>query len=171
MPQRYLAGLSLHSRRVVLIGGGRVAARRLPLLLDCGADVHVVSPVLHPAVADQVRAGACTHQPREYRDGDLAGAWYVMAATDDPAVNAQVVAEATRLRVFCVRADDGRAGTAATPATAMLTDGAQVAVLGGGDHRRSRALRDRVVEVLDGGEVGQPAARSGAKRPVSDAQV
>ena len=43
---------------------------------------------------------------RAYADGDLDGAWYVLACTDDPQVNAAVVAEAERSRIFCVRADD-----------------------------------------------------------------
>ena len=54
---------------------------------------------------------------RPFRDGDLDGAWYAIAATDDPDVNAAVVAEAERRRIFCVRADVGREGTAVTPAT------------------------------------------------------
>ena len=53
---------------------------------------------------------------RPYRDGDLDGAWYAIACTDDPAVNAAVAAEAERARVFCVRADDAPAGSAVTPA-------------------------------------------------------
>ena len=47
---------------------------------------------------------------RDYRDGDLADAWYAIAATDDPAVNAAVVAEADRRQIFCVRADIAREG-------------------------------------------------------------
>ena len=51
-----------------------------------------------------------TLQLRDYRDGDLDGAWYAIAATDDPAVNAAVVAEAERRHIFCVRADIGARG-------------------------------------------------------------
>ncbi len=54
---------------------------------------------------------------REFRDGDLDGAWYAIAATDDPDVNAAVVAEAERQHIFCVRADVAREGTAVTPAS------------------------------------------------------
>ena len=54
---------------------------------------------------------------RPFQNGDLDGAWYVIAATDDPDVNAAVVEEAERRRIFCVRADAGREGTAVTPAT------------------------------------------------------
>lgn len=67
---------------------------------------------------------------RDYRDGDLDGAWYAIAATDDPAVNAAVVAEADRRRVFCVRADAAVDGSAVTPAT-FAQDGLAVGVLAG----------------------------------------
>lgn len=145
--ERYLAALSLDGRLVVIVGGGRVAARRVPLLVRSGAAVTVVSPDLEPTLAALVAEGQVTHVPRRFGAGDLEGAWYAMAATDSPEVNAAVVAEATTLRVFCVRADDGAAGTAATPATAREGD-LQVGVIAAGNHRRSREARDFVQRSL-----------------------
>lgn len=146
-PPAYLAGLRLHGRRVVVIGAGRVAARRMGALLESGARVHVVSPVVHEAVAAAARAGDLTLEERPYASGDLADAWYALAATDSPAVNAAIIAEAERARVFCVRADDGDGGLAVTPATARRA-GVQVGVLAGGDFRRSRLLRDQLAAQL-----------------------
>ncbi len=143
----YLAGLRLAGRRVVVVGGGRVVARRLDRLLGSGADVVVVAPDLHPAVGAAAARGVLAWEPREYADGDLNEAWYVMAVTDDPSVNAAVMAEAERRRVFCVRADLGRAGSAVTTATGEV-DGVQFAVLAYGDHHRSRRVRDRLLEWL-----------------------
>ncbi len=140
-------GLHLIGRRVVVIGGGHVVARRLRTLLASGARVHVVSPRLEPAVEAAARAGEITWEPREYRGGDLADAWYAMAATDSPAVNAAVVAEAETHRTFCVRADDGDLGQAVTPATGRRGD-VQIAVVTGGDFRLSRRLRDELVDRL-----------------------
>ena len=57
---------------------------------------------------------------REFRDDDLDGAWYVIAATDDPEVNAAIVAGAERRHIFCVRADVASEGTAVTPASFEL---------------------------------------------------
>ena len=106
----YLAGLDLRERRVVVVGGGTVAQRRLATLLDAGASVLLVSPEATPAVEGMAQAGELRWHRRRYAAGDLADAWYALALTDDPAVNAAVVAEASRRRVFCVRGDEiGRA--------------------------------------------------------------
>src|SRR5262245_14588603 len=87
---------------------------------------------------------------REFRDGDLDSAWYAIAATDDPAVNAAVVAEAERLHIFCVRADIAREGSAVTPAS-FEYEGLSVGVLAGGEHRRSAAIRSAIHEALQQG--------------------
>jgi uroporphyrin-III C-methyltransferase/precorrin-2 dehydrogenase/sirohydrochlorin ferrochelatase len=87
---------------------------------------------------------------REYRDGDLDGAWYAIAATDDPDVNAAIVAAAEARRIFCVRADIARDGTAVTPAS-FEYEGLAVGVLAGGEHRRSAAIRSAIHEALQQG--------------------
>src|SRR5579884_1830973 len=101
--QHYLVGLDLRGRRVVVVGGGSVAQRRMPRLLSAGARVRVVSPSVTPAVEGLVSAGRVDWVRRRYAEGDLADAWYALACTDDPDANAAVVAEAERRRVFCVR--------------------------------------------------------------------
>ncbi len=113
----YLVGLRLAGKKVVVVGGGTVAQRRLPLLIASGADVHVISRSATPAVEAM---NGITLSLREYRDGDLDGAWYAIAATDDPAVNAAVVAEADRRRIFCVRADVAVEGTRGHPGVVQL---------------------------------------------------
>lgn len=143
----YLVGLRLTGRAVVVVGGGRVLARRLETLLRSGADVVVVAPALHPVVARAAQEGRIRWEPRPYAPGDLAEAWYAMASTDSPEVNAAVVAEAETRRIFCVRADDGSAGQAVTPATGRRGE-VQVGVLTGGDYRASRRLRDEFVKQL-----------------------
>jgi uroporphyrin-III C-methyltransferase / precorrin-2 dehydrogenase / sirohydrochlorin ferrochelatase len=152
----YLVGLDLHGRRVVVIGGGTVAQRRVTGLLAAGADVEVVAPEVTPAVEAMATARELRWTPRGYRDGDLDGAWYVLACTDDPAVNAAVGVEAERCRVFCVRADDARAGSAVTPAVGRH-DGLTVGVLAGRAPRRSAAVRTALVEALQTGLVHDTA--------------
>lgn len=141
----YLTGLLLAGRTVVAVGGGRVSARRVPKLLAAGAVVTVVAPELSPELAGLAAAGAITWVPRRYQDGDLTGSWYVLAATDEPEVNARVAAEAEARHTFCVRADRADAGSAWTPATGEVP-GATVAVLTDHDPRRAKRLRDRLVE-------------------------
>lgn len=122
----YLVGLDLNGRRVVVVGGGSVAQRRLGLLIASGADVHVISREATPAVEGMASSGQLTLTLRAYSDGDLDGAWYAIACTDEPETNAAVVAEAERRRIFCVRADNARLGTAVTlppPATTASPSG------------------------------------------------
>jgi uroporphyrin-III C-methyltransferase / precorrin-2 dehydrogenase / sirohydrochlorin ferrochelatase len=145
----YLVGLRLTGKKVVVVGGGTVAQRRLPLLIASGADVHVITHTATPAVEAMNRI---TLSLREYRDGDLAGAWYAIAATDDAQVNAAVVAEADRHRIFCVRADIAVEGSAVTPASFDYA-GLSVGVLAGGEHRRSAAIRSAIHEALQRGVI------------------
>ncbi|WP_194814498.1 uroporphyrinogen-III C-methyltransferase [Nocardia sp. XZ_19_385] len=148
----YLVGLDLNGRRVVVVGGGTVAQRRLGLLIASGADVHVISRTVTPAVEGMATSGQLTVTLRAYADGDLDGAWYAIACTDEPDTNAAIVDEATRRRIFCVRADTARLGTAVTPATARY-DGLTLGVLAGGQHRRSAAIRNALLEALQSGVV------------------
>ena len=147
----YLVGLRLAGKKVVVIGGGTVAQRRIPLLMAGDADVHVIARAATPAVEVlTTTTPGITLQLRDYRDGDLEGAWYAIAATDDPSVNAAVVAEADRRQIFCVRADIAREGSAVTPAS-FHHDGLEVGVLAGGEHRRSAAIRTAIREALQQG--------------------
>ena len=153
----YLAGLRLAGKNVVVVGGGTVAQRRLPLLIASGADVHVISRTVTRAVEAM---NGITLSVRDYRDGDLDGAWYAIAATDDAQVNAAVVDEADRRRIFCVRADIAVEGTAVTPATFSYA-GLSVGVLAGGEHRRSAAIRSAIREALQTGIITlEDSARS-----------
>jgi uroporphyrin-III C-methyltransferase / precorrin-2 dehydrogenase / sirohydrochlorin ferrochelatase len=150
----YLVGLRLAGKRVVVVGGGTVAQRRLPLLIASGADVHVISRSATRAV--EAMSGIVL-STREYRDGDLEGAWYAIAATDDPQVNAAVVAEAEGRQIFCVRADIAVEGTAVTPASFSYA-GLSVGVLAGGEHRRSAAIRSAIREALQQGVITAESA-------------
>jgi uroporphyrin-III C-methyltransferase / precorrin-2 dehydrogenase / sirohydrochlorin ferrochelatase len=152
----YLVGLDLSGRRVVVVGGGTVAQRRVVGLLAAGADVEVVAPEVTPAVEGLAAAGELHWTGRGYRNGDLDGAWYIIACTDDPDVNAAVGAEAEAMRAFCVRADDAPAGTAVTPAVGRH-DGLTVGVLAGRNPRRSAAVRTALVEALHAGVVDDSA--------------
>ncbi|QDY10212.1 uroporphyrinogen-III C-methyltransferase [Micromonospora sp. HM134] len=143
----YPLGLRLAGRRVVVVGGGAVASRRVPALLDAGADVLLVSPEVTPALRAHVDAGRLHWRPRRFAPDDLDGAWLVQVAVDDPHAAASVSAAAAERRIFCVRADDRTAATAWTPAVTRHGP-VTVAVLGGGDPHRAMAVRDAVRELL-----------------------
>jgi len=146
----YPVGLRLEGRLVVVVGGGHVAQRRVPALLAAGARVAVVSPEVTPAIEGMVHE--ITWHERRFVEADLDGAWYVVAATDDRAVNATVAAAAEERRVFCARADDGRESSAWTAATGHHGS-VTVAVLGNREPRQSAALRDAIVNALRDGHL------------------
>ncbi|WP_250035831.1 uroporphyrinogen-III C-methyltransferase [Paractinoplanes maris] len=144
----YPLGLKLTGRRVLVVGGGAVATRRVPALLAAGAVVEIVSPELTPALRGQVDAGRAGWSARRFTPADVDGAWLVHVAIDDPVAAAQVSAAAEERRVFCVRADDREAATAWTPAVTRHGQ-VTVAVTDGGDRRRAMAVRDLVAHALE----------------------
>jgi len=98
----YPVNLVLEGRRVLVVGGGRIAARKVEGLLACGADVHVVAP----SVGEAVRALGVSFEERPYRRGEVAGYRLALAATDDPAVNAAVFEDGEAAGVWVNAADD-----------------------------------------------------------------
>ena len=98
--------LLVRGRRVVVVGGGRIAARKIEPLLDLGADVHVVALAAGSEVRGWADAGRCSLTERAFVASDLDGAWLALAATDDPAVNAAVHAAGESARVWVNSADD-----------------------------------------------------------------
>jgi uroporphyrin-III C-methyltransferase/precorrin-2 dehydrogenase/sirohydrochlorin ferrochelatase len=162
----YPLALRLSGRRVLVVGGGSVATRRVPALLDAGAEVEVVAPELTPALRAHADAGRLRWTGRRFAPDDLDGAWLVQVAVDDPVAAAEVSAAAERHRVFCVRADDRHAATAWTPAVARRGP-VTVAVTGGGDPRRAVAVRDAVQDLLVRRQQRTPAEPStGSPAPV-----
>jgi uroporphyrin-III C-methyltransferase/precorrin-2 dehydrogenase/sirohydrochlorin ferrochelatase len=101
------AFLDLVGRRVLVVGGGAVAASKIPRLLEAGAHVVVVSPTVVPAIE---REPVEIHS-REYESRDLHDTWFVVSAAP-PAVNACVVQDANARGVFVNAVDDPRHATA-----------------------------------------------------------
>lgn len=174
----YPLTLDLAGRRVVVVGGGPVAARRTAGLVEAGALVEVIAPYVCEDLAALASEGRVTWVPRDFLPGDLSlkdrpdpdsehatgswghgasePAWLVHTATGEPAVDAQVAGEAEAARIWCVRADDAAASSAWTPAVARgavgsASEGLTVAVTAGADPRRATAVRDAVLAALDSG--------------------
>ncbi len=154
----YPVGLRLLDRRVVVVGGGQVAHRRVAGLVEARAQVTLISPEITPALEALVAPRSLTWVQRRYEAGDLDGAWYAVAATDDAAVNAAVAAEAERARIFCARADDRASSSVWTPATGRHGE-LVVGVHGGGDPQRAIAVRDAVVAGLTDGTIADRTSR------------
>jgi len=108
----YPVSLSLAGRRVLVVGGGRVATRRARDLLDTGARVEVVTPVASEEITAWADAGRLALARRSFEAGDVAGAWLCVAATDDSVVNRSVMVAAERACCFVSVASDGEASSA-----------------------------------------------------------
>jgi len=98
--------LLVSGRRVVVVGAGRIAARKVDPLLDLGADVVVVAPQAGDEVVAWADQGRLALIARAFEPADLDGAWLAVAATDDPAVNAAVYEAGEARRVWVNSADD-----------------------------------------------------------------
>ena len=136
----YPTFLRLTGRRVVLVGGGRVAAGKLQGLIAEGAHVTVVAPEILP----ELEQPGVVLERREFEDADLDDAWYVVAAAP-PEVNRQVLAAAERRHLFVNAVDDPPHATAYVGGV-VRRDGVTIAISTDG---RAPALAGLLREALD----------------------
>jgi precorrin-2 dehydrogenase/sirohydrochlorin ferrochelatase len=103
----YPAFLDLWHKRVVVIGGGTLATGKIHGLLPCGPEpIVVIAPHISEFIEDQAAAGKLEWLRRPYAEGDVAGADYCFAATNDREINAAVATEARQQRVPVLAIDD-----------------------------------------------------------------
>jgi precorrin-2 dehydrogenase / sirohydrochlorin ferrochelatase len=155
----YPVGLVVQGKRCLVVGGGRVAARKIAGLLECKSSVTVVAPEVHEAIGALAEAGAIDAiddtpldvQIRPYRRGEAAGYALVVAATGDPAVDDAVYRDAVENGVWVNVADDAARCSFIMPAVAR--DGAVTVSVStaGASPALASWLRDRVVEALGAG--------------------
>jgi siroheme synthase-like protein len=136
----YPVFLKLHGRRVLIVGGGRVAAAKLQGLLADGAHVTVVAPEIRP----ELHQPRVTIAKRSFEPRDLEGVWYVVAAAP-PDVNRQVLDAAESRQVF-VNAVDDPAHASAYAGSVVRRAGVTVAFSTDG---RAPALAGLLREALD----------------------
>ena len=102
----YPVNLLVRGRRVVVVGAGRIAARKIEPLLAAGALVEVVAPGVGDEVRGWANEGRLVLHERGFRAADVDDAWLALTATDDPEVNAAVHAAGEAARVWVNSADD-----------------------------------------------------------------
>jgi len=134
------AFLDLRSRRVVVVGGGAVAAAKIGALVDAGADVMVVAPDVVP----EIERRGVTVVRRPFEESDLDGVWWVVAAAPRE-VNRRVRAAADARRVFVNAVDDPAHATAYLGGV-VRRDGVTIALSTDG---RAPALAGLLREALD----------------------
>jgi precorrin-2 dehydrogenase / sirohydrochlorin ferrochelatase len=142
VPSGYPILLDLSDKRVVVVGGGAVALRKVTKLIEAGAmDITVVSPRFADGFPEMVR-----RIESEFKPEHLAGAALVFAATDVPDVNAAVVAEARRLGIWASRADEQKSDF--TAAAVLRVGGATLAVWADSP-ALAAAMRDKISQNWD----------------------
>jgi siroheme synthase-like protein len=105
-PIYYPILLNIQGKRFVVIGGGEVALRKVKMLLDCGANIIVISPKPHPDIIKLSKKKALCLTQRNYDTRDLRKAAVVVACTDVKKVNRKVADDAKKARVLVNVADD-----------------------------------------------------------------
>ncbi len=149
-----LLGIDLTDRRVLVVGGGPVAARRAAQLLRNGARVTLVAPDVCEDLVVLLDDDRLEWRAREVREEDLDGTWLVHTATGSRDSDAAVARWAHDRRIWCVDAADAERGSARTPALTVSGD-VVVGVVSAAapDPGRTVAVRDALAEVLRTGAV------------------
>jgi uroporphyrin-III C-methyltransferase/precorrin-2 dehydrogenase/sirohydrochlorin ferrochelatase len=149
----YPLHLDLRGRRVLVVGAGAVAVRRVRRLVAAGAAVEVVAPHVSPEMPP------VSLQLRDFEPADLEGAWLVLACTG--VVDGDVAAACEERGIWCVRADEAELSAAWVPAVSRADD-VVISVTAGGDPRRAMALRDAISLGVDTGSLPLRRVRSGS---------
>ncbi len=144
----YPANLVVDGRRCVVVGAGRIAARKIAGLLAAGAEVHVVAPDVSDDVLALASAGRVTLHRRRFEPGDVDGAWLVTTATGVPDVD-HAVFEAGEARHVWVNSADDPANCSFT-LMSVLRRGDLVVTIGTGGRSPALAawLRAKLAEDL-----------------------
>jgi len=93
--------LNLKDKLCLVIGGGKVAERKVENLLKTGAKVKIISPEVTSSLKRLVEEGKIEWERRVYKRGDLNSAWLVIAATNDPKAQKEIYKEAEEKHIFC----------------------------------------------------------------------
>ena len=158
--------LDLAGRRCVMVGGGLVAERRVAGLLAADAHVIVIAPRLTPALAALAAEQRIEHEPRGYRDGDLAGADLAFVATDAGEVNHAVAREARERSIWINAADDPARCTFILPALVRRGDLTVAVATGGSSPALARAIREELEAYLTDDYATLAAIAAEARREV-----
>jgi glutamyl-tRNA reductase len=146
----YPVSLLISGRPCLIIGGGKVAARKLRGLLDAGARVTVVSPDLDVSIAEQLEQGSIRYEARNFAEHDLDRNILVYAATGDKALNKRVLELCRERNIFCCAVDGNwRDGDFVTPATLRKGTLSVAISTGGQSCRRSRMIKDNLARHIE----------------------
>ena len=143
-------GLLLDGRSCLVVGGGKVATRKVRSLLEAGAVITVVSPDIQTELGELVAAGTIRHQARDFAPEDVAGQFLVFAATSIEPINRRVLEECAKHNVLACSVDGSwRQGRFLTPATFRNRSVAVSVTTGGRSCRQARIIKDNLARHMD----------------------
>lgn len=158
MSALYPVLLDLRRVRVLVVGGGAVATRKVEGVLEAGGSPTVVAPELSSRLGELVERVGLAWRPRSYEPGDAAGFGLVFAATDRPEVNARVAQEAEEAGALVNLAGAGPESGVHVPAVIRRGEVVVALSTGGASPLLARRLRERLEAVVTPG-VGRAAGR------------
>ncbi|MEI8242915.1 MAG: bifunctional precorrin-2 dehydrogenase/sirohydrochlorin ferrochelatase [bacterium] len=142
--------LLLAGRPCLVVGGGPIAARKAGHLLEAAADVTVVSPEMSAELLSLARSGRLHLKKRPFAVSDVKGKSLAFAATDNEAVNLQVLAACRKQKILCSAADSNwPAGDFVMPATCRKKGLVVTVSTGGRSCRQARVVKDRIAALLE----------------------
>jgi len=154
VPRYYPVFIDVKGRRCVVIGGGNIGQEKVEKLVECGADVVVISPQVNSPVQQRAEAQELTWVRRDYRPGDLETAFIAIAATDDNDVNRQIAREAEERNVLLNVVDVTHLCTFIAPSVASRGAVTIATSTGGASPALARTFREmlstsRILEYAD----------------------
>lgn len=146
--------VDLSQKTVVVIGGGRIAKRRIETLTQFSERLTVIAPELHPALVPLERDGRVMVRRKRYDSGDLEGADLVLAATNDTDVNDAVFCDCKALGIPVNVSSDRSKCDFYFPGIVRRAHLVVGVSASGVDHGAARRVREMVGEVLER-EIGE----------------
>ena len=142
-------GLDVHGKKCLVVGGGSVGARKVANLVRAGAKVTVVSPTVTEDLSDEIKSGRACWVQESFRDEHMDGVLIVVAATDDPAVNARIASCACECGALICDASSAERSQVIFGALYQADDEVTVAVFTDGrDPAKARRTRDLIARFL-----------------------
>ena len=171
MPTFYPVFLNLTERRCVIIGGGQIAEGKISKLLDSGAKIIVISPDATQGIRGFAERGQIEFDLRKYQEGDLQGAFLVIAATNDRVVNQEIFEEAEKQGILLNAVDDMPRCSFIAPSIVEKGPVTVAISTGGASPALARKLREKmeVSSALDWADA--TSVLSKARQVIKDKQI
>lgn len=143
--------VDLSEKKAVVIGAGKIAARRVETLLDFAGEILVIAPKAEPAILQMAEEGRITYEKRPYDREDLYDADLVLAVTDDHLLNDEIYSACKCLGIMVNVASNQNKCDFHFPGV-VKTDQVVIGINAGGrDHKAAKEMRQKLQQYLENG--------------------